>query len=106
MSRLDVYLTEKGYFSTRSRAQQAIREGLVRVNGRIVTKTGTEISDEDRIEYLAPENQFVSRGGYKLLEALEKNDIELDGLTVLDIGSSSGGFTDCCLQKGARKVYA
>ncbi|MBR5048414.1 MAG: TlyA family RNA methyltransferase [Erysipelotrichaceae bacterium] len=106
MSRLDVYLTESGLFSTRSKAQQAIREGLIRVNGRTATKSGMEVSEQDRIEYEQPDLTFVSRGGYKLLEAIRHNGIDLKDRTVLDIGASTGGFTDCALQHGAMRVYA
>ena len=104
--RLDVWLTENEVFSTRSRAQQAIKAGEIRVNGRVITKSGHEVSEEDRIEYEKPEYTFVSRGGYKLLEAIRHNGIDLQGKTVLDIGASTGGFTDCVLQMGACKVYA
>ncbi len=104
--RLDNYLVEMGLILNRSRAQQAIREGRTSVNGRPAAKNGMEVTPADRIEYHKPEKAFVSRGGYKLLAALNANKIELTGKIVLDIGASSGGFTDCCLQAGAKRVYA
>lgn len=106
MNRLDRFLVEKGYFKTRSQAQLAINEGKIKVNGRIITKNGFDIEENDQIEYEKEEYQFVSRGGYKLLAALEYFKIDLNGMTVLDIGASTGGFTDCARQFGARKIYA
>ncbi len=104
--RLDVFLVEKGHFETRSKAQLAIREGRIRVNGRQAVKSGLEVGENDSVEYDCPELTFVSRGGYKLQEALIRNGIVLKNKTVLDIGASTGGFTDCALQNGARHVYA
>ena len=106
MSRLDRFLVEKGYFKSRSQAQLAINEGRIKVNGRIITKNGFDIAENDLIKYEKDEHQFVSRGGYKLLAALEKFNIDLKGKTVLDIGASTGGFTDCARQHGAKKIYA
>ncbi len=104
--RLDIFLVEKGFFATRSRAQLAIREKRIKVNGRLAFKSGLEVNEDDQIDYDRPALSFVSRGGYKLQEALMRNSIDLTGKTVLDIGASTGGFTDCALQNGARHVYA
>lgn len=104
--KLSVYLTESGQFPTRSQATNYIKAGKVKVNGRIITKGGYEVSDSDNIEVEKEELSYVSRGGHKLEAALKTFRISLENLTVLDIGASTGGFTDCCLQFGAKKVYA
>lgn len=104
--RLDLYLVENNYFTTRSKAALAIKEKDVKVNGKIVTKAGFDVSEDDVIEINKDINQFVSRGGLKLLKALEIFRIDLTDKIVLDIGASTGGFTDCCLQNGAKRVYA
>ena len=103
--RLDVYLTEKGYFGSRSRAQAAISAGLVRVNGTAVTKPSLEINGTEDIQY-TDTRKFVSRAGEKLERALNEFAIDVSGKTVLDIGASTGGFTDCLLQRGASRVFA
>ncbi len=79
--------------------------GQVRVNGQVARKASQEVSEGDRLELEAVE-RFVSRGGHKLQAALDQFKIEVAGKTCLDIGSSTGGFTDCLLQSGARKVYS
>ncbi len=104
--RLDLYLVEKDYFTTRSKAAAAIKEGHVKVNGIQITKAGFTVAESDVVEVLQDINKFVSRGGFKLLKALEFFNIDLTDKIVLDIGASTGGFTDCCLQNKARKVYA
>ena len=101
--RLDLYLVENNYFTTRSKAALAIKEKDVKVNGKIVTKAGFDVSEDDVIEINNDINQFVSRGGLKLLKALEFFRIDLTDKIVLDIGASTGGFTDCCLQNGAKE---
>ncbi len=102
--RLDIACTEQ--LKSRSRAQDAIKEGRVSVNGKIITKSSFQVEESDDIQIQAKENDFVSRGGYKLLGAIEKYKIDLTDLVVLDVGASTGGFTDVCLKHGARKVYA
>lgn len=104
--KLSVYLTGHGFFATRSQSHNAIKEGRVTVNGRVIMKDGFVVDDGDEISVSMPENQYVSRGGYKLESALKENRIRLEGKTVLDFGASTGGFTDCCLQNGASRVYA
>ncbi|MBQ4253709.1 MAG: TlyA family RNA methyltransferase [Erysipelotrichaceae bacterium] len=104
--KLSLYLVEKGYYPTRSQAKNALSAGNIRVNGRIIKKDGYEVSDSDEITVEMPENRYVSRGGYKLEAALRHFEIPLEGLICLDIGASTGGFTDCCLQNGAKRVYA
>ena len=104
--KLSIYLVEQGYYPTRSQAHNAIKERKVTVNGRIVNKDGYEVNESDLITVAMEDDMYVSRGGYKLREALNAFKIDLTDLTVLDIGASTGGFTDCALQHGARKVYA
>lgn len=103
--RLDVLIFEKGLCETRSKAQALIMEGIVLVNGKKVTKAGTQVSDEDIIE-IEKQNPYVSRGGLKLESVLKLFDIDFTDKICIDIGASTGGFTDCMLQHGAKKVYA
>ncbi|MDO4378976.1 MAG: TlyA family RNA methyltransferase [Erysipelotrichia bacterium] len=104
--RLDIYLTQQGYFNSRSQASLAIKGKKVKVNNRIITKSGYEINDDDVINVDKEDYEFVSRGGYKLLAAIKNFALNLQDKTVLDIGASTGGFSDCALQFGAKKVYA
>ena len=99
-------LTEKNMFPSREKAKASIMAGLVYVDGQRIDKPGTPVDDNAEItvrEALCP---YVSRGGLKLEKALELFDFTLDGAVAVDIGASTGGFTDCMLQKGARKVFA
>ena len=104
--RLDVILTDRGLFESREKARAAIMEGLVYVNGAMSDKPGTQVKEDAAIEIRGDVCPFVSRGGYKLQKALDVFGIDPAGLVCLDIGSSTGGFTDCLLQRGAAKVYA
>ncbi len=103
--RLDVYLAENGFFQSRSKAQAAIAEGRVSINGKKAEKHSVSVDANDIIEIIARE-RFVSRAGEKLAHALNEFKIDVSGLTVLDIGASTGGFTDCLLQNGAKHVFA
>lgn len=103
--RLDQLLVERGLFETRSKAQGAIMAGEVFVDGEKHTKAGAATPMEARIE-VTKASRFVSRGGLKLESALAHFPIKPEGRVCLDLGSSTGGFTDCLLQKGAAKVYA
>ena len=103
--RLDLVLTERGLYRSRSQAKRAIMAGEVRVDGEIIDKAGTKISQDAEIE-IKEKPPFVSRGGKKLKKALETFSIDVSNKLVLDVGSSTGGFTDCLLQSGARQVYA
>ena len=99
-------LTEKNMFPSREKAKASIMAGLVYVDGQRIDKPGTPVDDNAEItvrEALCP---YVSRGGLKLEKALELFHYTLDGAVAVDIGASTGGFTDCMLQKGARKVFA
>lgn len=104
--RLDIVVTERGLFKSRSRAKRAIMAGLVFVNGQREDKAGTQVDPEAEIEFRGDKNPYVSRGGFKLEKALEIFDIDPAAKEVIDIGASTGGFTDCLLQHGAKKVYA
>lgn len=104
--RLDIYLSEKGFVKSRETAKRMISEGGVSVNGSIVTKPSKDISENDKVELCAPLPKYVGRGGLKLEKALECFDLSVNGLVCMDIGASTGGFTDCMLQSGAEYVYA
>jgi 23S rRNA (cytidine1920-2'-O)/16S rRNA (cytidine1409-2'-O)-methyltransferase len=103
--RLDKYLVEKKYFSSRARAKEAIENGDVLVGGVAVTSPDKEVSDGVEVEVKA-EFLWVSRGALKLISALDAFHVNPTGLTVLDLGASTGGFTDVLLSRGATKVYA
>lgn len=103
--RLDQLLVQRNLTESREKAQRLIRAGKVRAGTRPVTKPGHLFADDTELTVEEPE-RFVSRGGEKLLGAMQSFPIELDGCVCLDIGASTGGFTDCMLQHGARKVYA
>lgn len=103
--RLDKVIKQRRLIRSRSRAQRMIAAGRVKVNGRILTRPGHPIDPEAEIEILSFE-QYVSRGGDKLEAALEQFKIDPKHQICLDIGASTGGFTDCLLQHGAAKVYA
>ena len=104
--RLDKYLVDKGLCSSRERAQDAIKLKTVSVNGRIETKASKDIADTDVVELIDIFNKYVSRGGLKLEKAIEVFQLDFQGVEVLDVGSSTGGFTDCALQHGAAFVVA
>ena len=104
--RLDNELVTRGLLPTRSKAQEAIRAGQVLCDGEVCTKPAHKVDDTTAIELAGRVMPYVSRGGLKLEKALETWGIRLDGRTVLDIGSSTGGFTDCALQHGAARVIA
>ncbi|MGZ3569155.1 MAG: TlyA family RNA methyltransferase [Thermodesulfobacteriota bacterium] len=104
--RLDKLLVEKGITSTREKARALIMAGKVAVEGKRIDKPGTNIDPEALIQLKGETSPYVSRGGEKLEGALKAFDINPKALVVMDIGASTGGFTDCVLQNGARKVYA
>lgn len=103
--RLDVELTRRGLASTRSQAESWIRLGKVLVNGQIVTKSGTFVND-DSVLSIDSDERYVSRAGLKLASVAKVLRLDFKDKFVLDVGSSTGGFTDYALQHGARKVYA
>ncbi|CAG7642153.1 TlyA family RNA methyltransferase [Paenibacillus allorhizosphaerae] len=104
--RLDILLVELGHFETREKAKAALMAGLVLVDDEPADKAGTKISRNARIQVKGAIHPYVSRGGLKLEKALDLFQIDLDGAIMLDIGASTGGFTDCALQRGAIHVYA
>ena len=104
--RLDVAVTELGLAESRQKAQAVIMAGQVYVNGRRTDKAGAPVGPEDVIEVRGKALPYVSRGGLKLEKAMQCWPIHLEGAVCADIGASTGGFTDCMLQNGARKVYA
>lgn len=104
--RLDVLLTEQGFFDSREKARASVMAGLVYVNGQKEDKPGAQFKAEDRIEVRGETLRYVSRGGLKLEKAMEVWPILLSEKTCMDVGASTGGFTDCMLQNGAKKVYS
>jgi len=103
--RIDSLMAEKGLVSSRAKAQALIMAGEVEINGKTVIKPGTLVSEEVAITVLEPP-PFVSRGGIKLEHALDRFQLDVSGKIAADIGASTGGFTDCLLQRGASRVYA
>jgi len=104
--RIDRLLVIKGLVQSRERAQSLVMEGKVRVDGELVDKAGFKVAVESVVEVLGEDHPYVSRGGLKLEGALRAFGIDPSGLEVMDVGASTGGFTDCALQGGARRVYA
>ncbi len=104
--RLDKLLVDRGLAASRERAQALILAGKVLVNEQKVEKPGTQISDDVVLRLLGEDLKYVSRGGLKLERALEHWKIEVNGKVCLDVGASTGGFTDCLLQHGAARVIA
>ncbi len=104
--RLDVLLVERGLAPSREKAKAIIMSGIVYVDGNKEDKAGTTVSEQAVIEVKGKTLPYVSRGGLKLEKAMQKFPIRLDGKICMDVGSSTGGFTDCMLQNGAVKVYA
>ena len=104
-NRLDQALVERGLCESREKAQRAIMAGQVTINEQLAKKPGDKVQPSDQIALTAAE-RYVSRGGFKLEHALKHFNLAATGLTALDLGASTGGFTDCLLQHGAAKVYA
>lgn len=104
MTRLDIELIKRKFFETRSQAQNEIKNGIVYVNGKKITKNSYEIKEDDIIEIKGETLKYVSKGGLKLEKALKEFNINLTNKIMLDIGSSTGGFTDCALQNNAKEV--
>lgn len=103
--RLDVYLTEKGLAKSRSYAAELIKKGLVTVSGKTVSKPSFDVSDEE-VRITGELYPFVGRGGVKLEGALDAFGIDVSKMIAVDVGASTGGFTDCLLRRGAEKVFA
>ena len=105
-TRLDTLLVERGLVATRERARALILAGDVRVNGTLATKAGTSVAEDADVTLTAPDHPYVGRGGLKLAHALDVFSISVAGRLALDIGASTGGFTDVMLQRGAQGVVA
>ena len=104
--RLEVILMERNMFPSREKARTAIMTGRILIHGNKETKAGTMIAEDTEIEVIGHDLPYVSRGGLKLEKAVKAFELDFKDKTVLDIGASTGGFTDCSLQNGAKKVYA
>ncbi len=104
--RLDKILFDLGYFETKSKAQAAIMAGNVKINGEKITKGGYQLEYNEGIDIEVKSMPYVSRGGYKLAKAIKAFELNLNDRICLDAGASTGGFTDCMLQNGAKKVYS
>jgi 23S rRNA (cytidine1920-2'-O)/16S rRNA (cytidine1409-2'-O)-methyltransferase len=103
--RLDQAMVDRGLVPSREKARRAILAGTVRINDQRANKPSDAVRDSDRVTLDAPE-KFVSRGGHKLEHALEHFALDVSGMVAVDLGASTGGFTDCLLQRGAARVYA
>ncbi|MGI6554052.1 MAG: TlyA family RNA methyltransferase [Bacillota bacterium] len=106
VDRLDIVLVNQGFFESRTRAQTAVMEGTVLVNGKKVTKPGTPVAADAVIRIVGEQLPYVSRGGLKLEKAAKEFRLSFEGKNIVDIGASTGGFTDCALKMGAKKVFA
>lgn len=104
--RLDKYLTDLGYFDTKSKAAAAILAGHVKINDEYITKAGFQINPQKEYEIVVKSMPYVSRGGFKLKKALDAFNFSVKDRICLDAGASTGGFSDCLLQNGAKFVYA
>jgi 23S rRNA (cytidine1920-2'-O)/16S rRNA (cytidine1409-2'-O)-methyltransferase len=105
-TRLDARLVNEGLAASRERARALILAGRVRVAGEVISKAGASVPESTAVEIIEPDFPWVGRGGVKLAHALEAFGIDVDGREALDIGASTGGFTDVLLQRGARRVVA
>lgn len=105
MKRVDVALVERGLCESREKAQRAVLAGAVRINQQTARKPSDQVRDTDALTLDSAE-RYVSRGGHKLEHALREFELEVAGWIVIDLGASTGGFTDCLLQHGAARVYA
>ena len=104
--RLDVFLLNNGYYKTRNKARLAIENGDILVNDQIITKVSYKVDENDKIKILKESIPYVSRGGLKLEKALQSFCVDVNNKVCLEIGASTGGFSDCLLQNNANVVYA
>jgi 23S rRNA (cytidine1920-2'-O)/16S rRNA (cytidine1409-2'-O)-methyltransferase len=105
-SRLDILLVERGLAESRQRAVALILAGKVQVDGCLASKAGQRVAVDANVELIGQDETYVSRGGFKLASALDSFSMQVAHLVAMDVGVSTGGFTDCLLQRGAKKVYA
>lgn len=103
--RLDLFLEKNNFFDSRTKAKQAIERGEISVNGKVVDKSSYQINDDNSIIQYFYDSKYVSLGGYKLEKALKDFEYNPKELIAVDIGASTGGFTDCLLKNGTKKVY-
>ncbi len=106
MERLDQLLYRRGFFASREQARRAVMAGLVEVEGRLIDKPGNSVPENAELAVKGPAEPYVSRAGRKLAAALDHFRLDPSGTVCLDVGASTGGFTDCLLERGARRVYA
>ncbi|MBQ6285962.1 MAG: TlyA family RNA methyltransferase [Bacilli bacterium] len=106
MTRLDIELVNRGLFETRSKSQNEIKNKVVFVNNKCIDKPSFNVNDSDKIEIIGETLKYVSRGGLKLEHAIKEFNIDLNNKIMIDIGSSTGGFSDCALQNNISKIYA
>ena len=106
MTRIDIELVKRGIFETRNKAQNEIKNKIVYCNNICITKPAFDVTDTDIIEIKGEKLKYVSRGGLKLEKAIKEFKVDLKDKTLIDIGSSTGGFSDCAIQNGIKKVYA
>lgn len=106
MTRIDIELVKRGIFETRNKAQNEIKNKIVYCNNVCITKPAFDITEADIIEIKGEKLKYVSRGGLKLEKAIKEFKVDLKDKTLIDIGSSTGGFSDCAIQNGIKKVYA
>ena len=106
MTRIDIELVKRGIFETRNKAQNEIKNKIIFCNNICITKPSFDVTDTDIIEIKGEKLKYVSRGGLKLEKAIKEFNIDLKNKILIDIGSSTGGFSDCALQNGIKKVYA
>lgn len=104
--RVDIYLSENGFVKSRERAKMLIKSGQVQINGAVISKPSYEVPEDANIEITGEQLKYVGRGGLKLEKAISCFSIDLNDRICIDIGASTGGFTDCMLQNGASYVYA
>jgi 23S rRNA (cytidine1920-2'-O)/16S rRNA (cytidine1409-2'-O)-methyltransferase len=104
--RLDILLVQKGFFASREKAKYAIEKQAVTINGKAAQKASMEIADHDVVEVVSVALRYVSLGGLKLEKAIQDFNLDFENKIILDVGASTGGFTDCALQHGAKKVFA
>ena len=106
MARIDIELVNRNIIDTRSKAQEAIKNGNVYCNNKCITKNSFQVMDSDTLEIKGELLKYVSRGGLKLEKALNEFNISLKDKIMCDIGSSTGGFSDCAIQNGVKEIYA
>ena len=104
--RLDISIYKRGLAASRERARQMIKGGFIYLNGKQALKTSCNVNENDKIDIIGETLKFVSRGGIKLEYAVKAFGLDFNGLTAIDMGASTGGFSDCMLQGGAEKIYA